>query len=153
MTFTIYIRLIVEAYLFLCLQSIQTLYSFDTGDVCKIVSISSSTAICIFCIFLMASLMIINIFMNLGEESYFREFKDGLKDDRRHRFYVPIFFLRRLICVAWLVLAQSIPHGAKMGIYTFIQLLSLISISVIRPFVDPFENVIEIINEVTYMVL
>ena len=77
----------------------------------------------------------------------------GIKQQRKHRLYPSTLLIRRTIFVSfliWLVIVQS---KVLIAILSFIQLIYLVYISYLRPYIETKDNIIEIMNEVYFLLL
>lgn len=130
MTFTMYLRIILEAYMILALSSINELRLHNFGTKQNIVSFGISVFVCLICLLLMLTAFLYSFQITKPgfdiETSYFREFHDGQKNTKLGRIYMFVFILRRFVSVAWVVLAANLNPYIRIGTYSIIQVASLV---------------------------
>jgi len=156
-TFTIYIRIVLEAMLILSLTSIAEIYDFNISSIQSIVSMIIAVGI----VSLLLSFIAINVIMwhksqrmlfELGD-SYFKELLEGTKETKSARLFVLIFVIRRLTSVTWVVTSQSLPKYPRIIVFTIIQLFAVSYSIILRPLQLKKENIIEIIQDVGYLLI
>ena len=87
------------------------------------------------------------------EQSKQSKLFNGIKLQRKHRLYPSTLLIRRTIFVSfliWLVIVQS---RVLIAILSLIQLFYLVYISYLRPYIETKDNIIEIMNEVYFLLL
>ena len=110
--FSLYIRVMFEANVFLFLSSISELYQWDTSSTSKIISICFAFIWGWIC-FSFMSLSLINYSLHKDTQRidyYFplKEFFSGVKDTRMSRLYPTILLLRRLLFIGLLIFGRSL---------------------------------------------
>ena len=156
LTFAIYIRYILELSQFFMVSSISEIYSFDTSGYLKIISV-------VFAIIVLAFFAIVTVFLFLfafssykeieGEHNKLSELISGLKPNRKERFYVAILMTRRLIFIMVLIFSYSFSSQIVIGMLIAFQAPYLIYIFLIRPFKEMDTTIIELANELIFIVL
>ena len=109
--FSLYIRIIFEANVFLLISSFSELNEWNTSSSANIVSICFAFIGGWICL-CFVSLSLINYSMhkntkNMEEYIPLKEFFSGVLDSRKSRLYQSLLLLRRVIFVAWIVFAGS----------------------------------------------
>lgn len=104
LTFTLYIRLLVEAYQIMMISSLNEIKEFDNKSKERIISLSFAFALLMICLGLLL-LMVIEWIRSrdpdvFEEQLYFKEFFGGLKDKFRSRSYMLLNFSRRGVFIA-----------------------------------------------------
>jgi len=84
---------------------------------------------------------------------YVKELFKDLRMSHLAKLYHVYFLFRRIFMVMIIVLLESIDSEVRLTIFTSFQLFSLIFIIIFRPFDDVKDNIIEIINEASYLIL
>ena len=156
LTFGYYIRLVLEINEYMIISSINEIHNFDYSKTALLISLC-------FAHFVLLSYLILIIFLIIFSLSSYQiasnhhnklsEFFSGLKSSKKHRLYVAFLVLRRWIFVAVLISFNSSLVIIKTAILTGVQLLYLISMIVRRPFEDTKCNIIEILNELIFLLL
>ena len=141
-TFTIYLRIILESYVTLCLSSLNEMW----------VSIISLGVL--FCGLACSLIIIFCIMWNrvatnqvVVSESYFKELFSGLKDNKVAKLYFSGFILRRLFSVAIVVMTQPLPLMVRISLFASVQVMVTSFTLIVRPFESVKDNMIEAIND------
>ena len=156
-SYTIYIRLILEANQFLILSSFQELRTWNIYGTSKIISLIISFIGAIFWI----SLIVISFFHwnhNKDLESIdhympFKELFNGLKNNRKPRLYSTALLLRRWYFCIYLIMGSKLESIYLVIPLIIAQTLYLSYLVIIRPYKQVKDNVLEITNEVYYFVM
>ena len=180
-TFTIYLRLIFEAYILLTIAGLFEIryYIFDNSSSLKSMIIASvlillSIILIIFSIFIWKSQ---STKQSIDQSYWFKEFYSGIRNVRnnttktvkpknasiinlrsnkvnRARLYMTIFLTRRLILVIMIVCIKDLV-SVIFGILWFmvLQLVYILALIIIRPFEENKDNVSELINEFVFFIL
>ena len=156
MTFGYYIRFILELHQYLLISSNSEIYLFNTSSSLKIISLAISFITLILCI----GLIFIPIYMafssfrlEVNQHNKFGEFFSGFKPHKKYKLYLTILLLRRIIFVISLISLVSIPSNLLIGLLSVIQLIYLIYTTILRPYEEVKDNMIEIINEIYFFLL
>jgi hypothetical protein len=151
MTFSVYIRLIIESYQHILVSSASEISDFnDTLENHQDSFIIACSVFLVCIIFFVISVVhYFVILKNAGLEhnGYFGEIYSGLKSSKTQRLYTTMFMFRRLALVSLLIFCQSLPAVVLLFSAAIFQVFYLISLVVIRPFDDKTSNVVDIINE------
>ena len=153
--FTIYVRLFIEALLFMFISSmleISQLDSFINNLASYIISCFSLLFIC-----MLVSLIVIHFFKfrrnSIEGSKYFEELYEGTKNKPVPKLYTFIFIFRRAISALSLVILRSLNVWIRCISFTSIQLASAIFTIVVKPFDSTKDNIIEVLNEVIFLIL
>lgn len=157
LTFTYYVRNVMEAYMHMVISSISELNRFDRSSGTQITSLILAIIILMFLVACIAAslrlLLLISLETKPPKFFEFTELFNGLKLSRTPRIYAVVFFVRRLILVSLLIFASSLETVPKITIMVLLQMIYLGFIGVLRPFEFLKNNIIDIVNEVFFMVL
>ena len=155
--FTIYIRLMLEASQFMMLSSFQELKVWNVSNTSKTISLIIAFITAIFWIsFIIIS--IIHWFYNRKIDSIdhympLKEFFCDLKDKYWPRLYLTILMLRRSIFASILIVGEKASSIGLVIPLIVLQALYLAQLLIIRPFKQAGDNLLEITNELFYLVL
>ena len=158
MTFGWYIKFILEIYVFLLLASISEVYMFSNSNDARRVSLSIACLIITFCAGFVC-LAVWQYFKSLKDvdlESmiYFTEFFSGIKATGKARVFSMFFLLRRIVfCWIVLLLHHTMSLTLLNSTFVLVQLCYLSFCVIVRPFSEVKDNILEIINEVFYLML
>ena len=158
MTFGWYIRFIWEIYIFLLLASISEIYMFSNSSTSRQVSLSIACLIIVFCAGFIC-LSVWQYFKSLKDVSfdsmlYFTEFFSGIKATGKARVFSLIFLLRRtMFCWIVLLLHHAMSLTLLNSAFVLVQLCYLSFCIIVRPLAEVKDNIIEIFNEVFYLIL
>ena len=150
-SFSIYIRLIIEAYLMILLSWFSEIYELDTSNTINIVSFYTNIVILIIVI----SLLIIWIWQifkahpthNPRKQTYFVEFFGGLRDTTYSRIISAVFLVQRIL--SWIVVIFLVNFNLtiKLSILTVIQASHLMYLLIVRPYEDRKDFLLEWISQ------
>ena len=149
LSFSYYIRAIIESFLILILSVVSEIYRLQVNDASSILSF-------IFWIIVLIILLLFTIFSlwlllkkNQDDESNkYNEFFNGMKKKFCWRLFITIWMLRRLIFVLLFIILTPKSPILTIQILSFIQLAYFIILLIIRPYTEIKDNLVEIINEV-----
>ena len=115
--FSLYIRIMLEANVFLLLSSLSELYQWDTSSSSKILSLFFFAFVGVWICLSFVSLSMINYSIhkdtkNMDNYIPLKEFFSGINDKRMSRLYPIILFLRRILFVGWLIFGRSLNNFA-----------------------------------------
>ena len=155
MTFNVYIRITIEIFLLMIVSSINELYLASQLDNSKkIASYWMNFLIILF----WGAFFGIWVWLwsnshrdNKYQKYYLKEFFLGTKNNKRSKFYTTMFLSKRIILVSLVILLERMPMILKVIIFILIQLWSWVTIIYLRPFKDVKNNIIEILNEVYFL--
>ena len=155
-TFSVYIRMVIEAVLLLSLSSCNEIYDFDLEGLDRQISFGMSCLIvagmigfALMCLVMWKKAQAASFD---PEKSCFREFLSGAKSTKLGRLYLFMFVLRRLFSVFWVVGTQTASTMVRVAGFSFIQ-ASFLVYTLFRPLDAAKENLVEIINDGSYLVM
>lgn len=146
--FSVYLRLIMEAYQLLLISSVSEIYRADLNTISQNICFAISVVICTLCVsFLIMS--ILSIPTKSDKPSIFRELYKGLKKSKAGRLYPFMCLLKRSLMVILLVALEflSLPTREKLIIMAVMQILHLAYVAVFRSYKNVKDNVIDMVNE------
>lgn len=151
--FTIYLRLLLEVYLFVLISSANEVYYYQNAPYFT-VSYIFSIGIMIFLLLFMLFTIFYFIKYGTGSISWklFQELYKETQDKKISKLFPFVFLLRRTLVVAILILMKSVPEIARVSAYIGLQILSVVYILYVRPLRTMRDNFIEGINEVVYFI-
>ena len=88
---------------------------------------------------------------NFDNQKYFKEFFSSLKEDWKARSYNLVNYTRRFLLVALVILLRSTNLYFVVGTFVTIQLVYTVIITWLRPFESSKDNLIEIVNEIIFL--
>ena len=156
LTFGYYIRAILEMNQYLLISLTNELYYFHHSNTAELVSLVFAFFILSMCILIILIVLYLIFKMNSNVQegkSMLGEFFSGVKLQRKFRLYVVFLLARRIIFVVLLITLVSVPSRILIWIVGLIQLWYIIYISVLRPFKEIKWCLIEISNEVFFIIL
>ena len=151
LTFTIYLRLILESTQYILLCSVSEIYKFEVSSmyakISLIVACNVTAALCAFYFFIIYEFQATKIWLNRKYHSYSEELFAGLKDNTKARSYSILLFTRRIILSTMLICLQEFNFIYRVISFAFVQVPYCIIIISIRPFAQVSNNIVEAINE------
>ena len=157
LTFTIYIRLILEANIFIMLTSLSEIKAWNTTSVSKIASLINAIIWELFWIALFILTFVHWMYNrkldNIDHYMPLKAFFNGLKNQVKARLYSTILLLRRIFLTTFLIIGSSI---SSLGIIIPMMIVQFVYLSlfiIVRPYNWVKDNVLEITNEVYYFVM
>ena len=131
LTFNIYVRIVIQAYITILLSWFGEIYEFQVKTGREIISYWINILICVF-IFVFYGLWVWQVKKAHPQlipikQFYFTEFFTGLKNKTTSRIYSLVFLGQRIISCLLVVIFGSLNLAIKMTILSVIQLLSLLS--------------------------
>ena len=153
MIFGYFIRNILEMSQFILISSINEVYDSNTENAYRLTSFIYSVLMIL--IFILIAILIIYLTfssykLDHSKHNKLEEIFRGLQQDKKHRLYVSLLLLRRLIFVILLVTWMKISSRTLTIILTIIQALYTICLSYLRPYKETKGNIIEILNEIYF---
>ena len=156
LTFGWYIRFILETNQYVLISSIYEIYRFNVSDYKRIISFSFAIFMLYLCFggFIFASWISLSSY-DVSKENHSKlgEIFSGLKMQKKWKFYISVLLFRRAIFVVLLIVLSSVQSWILISMLSLIELGYLIFIIIIRPFKSQKDNVIEITNELFFLVL
>ena len=156
LTFGYYIRAMLEMNQFLLICSVYEVYSFNDSQLFRVISLgfailTNATWVLIstFVFYLSASLYTVDE----SKHNKLGEFFNGLKMQRRFKLHAFMLMLRRIMFVVLLLTWDSVTSRLLIGVLTFLQLIYLAYVWFMRPFWQIKDSLIEIVNEIYFLLL
>ena len=141
---------------FLLICSVYEVYSFNDSQLFRVIShwfaiLTNATWVLIstFVFYLSASLYTVDE----SKHNKLGEFFNGLKMQRRFKLHAFMLMLRRIMFVVLLLTWDSVTSRLLIGVLAFLQLIYLAYVWFMRPFWQIKDNLIEIINEIYFLLL
>jgi multisubunit Na+/H+ antiporter MnhE subunit len=88
-----------------------------------------------------------------SKQVYFKEFFNGIKLQWLSRTYIVVFLLKRTILCSIVTFFLFLSKSIQVYLFVGTQVISTIFVFTVRPFESIKNNVIEIINEIIYLIL
>ena len=156
MTFGYYIRYVLQMNQYLLITSVYEIYNCNISQPIKIISFITACAILI----LLLALVVLSLSLALSsyktyesEHNKIGEFFRGVKMQKKDKFYASLIIIRRSIFVLILIIFMETSSKTLIILLSFIQMLYVGYVSIIRPYILAKNNVIEIINEIYFLFL
>ena len=155
--FTIYIRLILEAYIFIILSSLSEIKMWNPQNTSKTISLIIAIICQLLCIGLLV-LTFVHWLINRKLESidHYMPLKtlfNELKHQSKARLYSTLLLLRRTFLSILLIMGSSINSLSLIIPMVVVQSAYLSFILIVRPWGWVKDNILEITNEVYYLAL
>lgn len=156
-TFTIYIRMGLESYQLMAMSGLNEICNSGKEQTAQAVSLGITWVLLIISV-----IMIFGVFWLVEysfkvkfdkDESYFKEFLNGVKNTKWARIYFSVFMLRRLLSITLTIPLEFVPIYAKIVWFVLIHISVTGYIIKVRPYDSPKDNVIEVINEIGFSIL
>ena len=151
MTFSIYIRTIMESYLFILLSWISDISYQKLSNNVEIVSFCFSVLLLV----LLSAFLFIWTWKiwkirknNVPKEIYFSEFFEGLKQNKKSKWYSIIFMLQRVLSCILLIVFANLNYKIKVSLLTFIQAVTAWYAIIVRPYQALKDMVLEVYSQV-----
>ena len=147
--FKTYIRMVLEGYIFWLLWSLSenyTLYNVKDNTASYIISIVASLAALSWIPFIIIS------FVYCKESKYLLELFEVTKPSKIKKLYNLFFILRRTLMVFVIIFMKDLSAQLKLIINLLIQLLALGYSWIIRPLAEINDWLIDIMNDLFYLV-
>jgi hypothetical protein len=156
LTFTIYIRMILEAYLFMSISVMAELKEYSYENITTLVSLISAH---VYAAILAGfwTLWVWEIFKRIRIDNdkiyYFSEFFSGVKHLKKARLYALNFMVVRILFVAIVVGWSDLTNIIKLVLFSLTQTWFVAYMIIVRPFNSLKDNIIEIWNQILYLIL
>ena len=156
LTFGYYIRVVLEMNQFLLICSVYEVYSFNASQLFGVISLAF--AMLIFATWIVTSAFVFYLSASLytvdeSKHNKLGEFFNGLKMQRRFKLHAFMLMLRRIVFVVLLLTLNSVASRLLIGVLAFLQLIYLAYVWFMRPFRQFKDNLIEIVNEIYFLLL
>jgi hypothetical protein len=157
MTFSVYIRLFLEAYLFMSISTTNELKEFDYSTVFKMFSLCMSFlfAIWLLSMLILSVVLIVKAIISKHQSKnwYFREFFNGIKETTKAKNYNLMFIMVRLLSVITVIVFSSMVLISKTVVFSLIQFSFSLYVILSRPFSQVKDTVIEGTNSAIFFIL
>ena len=156
LSFSYYIRAGLQINQFLLICSVYEIYSFNSSQPFRVVSLAFALLILIswISLLILASYLSMSAYtVNEGKHNKLGEFFKGLKMNRKFKFYTCMLILRRTVFVVLLVTWVSLASRLLIGLLVLLQLVYLAYVCYLRPFRELKDNLTEIMNEAYFLLL
>ena len=159
-TFALYIRIILETNQFILITWVSEIYQFNFNETKRIISIIIAFLILI----AWMAVIVITILFTLSNDAYkiskpqdkrgkFVQLFDGISLNKKSRLFVWLLLIRRAIFVILLITIGQKSSTIVISVLVGLQLIYLVLLIVIRPYIVIVWNVIEIKNEFYFLVM
>ena len=119
MTFSYFIRNMLEILQFVLISSINEIYEYDTSSSLRLTSFIYAIVL----VLLFVSMLLFILYLTLSsyrlkkdEHNMLEEFFRGLNNNKKSKFYVVVLLMRRFILVLLLITLVSTPSKTLIGI-------------------------------------
>ena len=156
LTFGWYIRYALEMSQYSLISSVYETNKFCVSDSMRIKSLVFAVCILLFCIGMILLILIMALSSyeaTKGVHSKMGEVFYGVKMQKKFKLYVPVLLARRALFVTLLIFLTSVESWILISILSAVQFWYMVYIMIIRPFENIKENIIEILNEVIFLIL
>ena len=157
LTFSVYIRMLLELFLLFSISSSQELYSSKMQSTSSTVSFWISLTLLLLLGWFSVLILVYHsksLRNNFEEMMYFIKWLyDGFKQNSTSRLYFFVFTLRRIALTCWVSFSQSLPMIVRIIIYLLFEIPSLLYVIIWRPYLKTKENICEILNEIIYSLI
>ncbi|CAI2380680.1 unnamed protein product [Moneuplotes crassus] len=156
-TFNFYIRIFMQSLAYINLSIFSELYDFNHSSTSRIISLGFCILLCLFTIILFAFslFMYCKSFPQLDEDKYWLcvEYFNGVKPTKYSKLYSSLFVLLRVLLISLLIFGESAPSHDKATYFFCVNIAFWLYLIIVRPFENPQDNIIEIINQALFCVL
>ena len=149
--FTVYIRHIIEAYLYAMLSCLSELYHVDLAKHHPWSYTISAVFFVTFVLFVLLIFLHVKFSNKPSESKYFKELYNDFKPSTWAQLFYACFLIRRTLITIAIVMINWVPSGVKLTFYTIIQVGYVIYFIKVRPFDSWSDNLIELINDFIYI--
>ncbi|CAI2381221.1 unnamed protein product [Moneuplotes crassus] len=156
-TFNIYIRIFIQAFSFTSLSIFSEIYTLNLGTLVTKISFGLCIifALCTSVLFILSFYMYVMSFPQVDPKKYWPciEYFNGIKPSKFSKLYSSLFMLLRLMLSSLLILCRDIPASYKATYFYLLNIAYGVYLIVVRPFENPQDSVIEIINQTLFCCL
>ena len=149
--FTVYIRHIIEAYLYAMLSCLSELYHVDLAKHHPWSYTISAVFFVIFVLFVLLIFLHVKFSNKPSDSKYFKELYNDFKQNTWAQLFYACFLIRRTLITIAIVMINWVPSGVKLTLYMIIQVGYVIYFIKVRPFDSWSDNLIELINDFIYI--
>ena len=158
-TFTLYIRIILQTNQFILISWVSEVYQFNFYGTKRQIS----TIIAFLALIGWITIIVIMILLTLSKDAYklsespdkrskFAHLFDGVSLNKKSHMFVWLLQIRRVIYIILLITLGSRSSIIVISFLVGLQLIYFVILVAIRPFKEINSNVIEIINELYFLV-
>jgi hypothetical protein len=144
-TFTVYIRVVLESYLLVCLSCVLEFWRLGPNEAIAVLAFVIAFTVGFFVLWNYVG----RLQADVGD-SYFKEFFSGLKPTRAARLYFSTFILRRFFSVFIIVPGELMPLFARVVLFAGVHAGVFTFTVAVRPFQGMKDNIIETINDLSF---
>ncbi|CAI2381249.1 unnamed protein product [Moneuplotes crassus] len=156
-TFNVYIRIFMQAFAFTTLSIFSELYNINLATTVTKISLGLCVifAICTSVLFILSFYMYCKSFPQIDQEKYWPcvEYFNGVKPTKCSKLYSSLFMLMRLLMTSLLIFGQTALSHEKAIYFYLLNIAYCIYLIIVRPFENPQDNIIEIINQTLFCCL
>ena len=141
---------------FFLIYSVYEIFMHNSSGTYKLVSlIFAILSLCLWCCwtFLVLLLSLTSYKVNENQYNFFGEFFCGVKMEKKHKMYTFILLIRLSLFVILLITLVNTQWWIVISILSVLQLWYFSWILAIRPFDSARDNLIEILNELFFLIL
>ncbi|CAI2381608.1 unnamed protein product [Moneuplotes crassus] len=157
LTFNIYIRIFMQAFLFITLSIFSELYNFNFANTVTQISFGLCIifAICTSMLFILSFIMYCVSSDQIDKEKYWLciEYFNGIKPNKYSKLHSSLSMLVRLSMTSLLIFGQSARSYEKAIYFYLLNIGYCLYLIIVRPFENPQDNLIEAINQTLFCCL
>ncbi|CAI2381330.1 unnamed protein product [Moneuplotes crassus] len=157
LTFNIYIRIFIQAFSFTTLSIFSELYMFNLSTTVTKVSLGLCIVfgICTSVLFILSFIMYAKSFPEFDKKKYWPcvEYFNGIKPTKFSKLYSSLFMLLRLLLSSLLIFGATVSGSTKGTYFYLLNIVYGLYLIGVRPFENPQDSVIEIINQTMFCCL
>ncbi|CAI2380394.1 unnamed protein product [Moneuplotes crassus] len=156
-TFNLYLRILIQAYLFTIWSIFSEIYALNLSTVVTKISfgVCVTLTLCTNVVLLLSLLVYFKSFPKIDVKKYWPciEFFSGVKEGRYSKLYSSLFLLLRLLSVSLLIFGNSLPSSYKAAGFLLFNGGYGAYLLAVRPFENLQDNIIEAINQILFCCL
>ncbi|CAI2380617.1 unnamed protein product [Moneuplotes crassus] len=156
-TFNIYIRLFIQAFLFLCLSIFSEFSALNFNSTVAEISfgLCAVLTICSIVLLLLCFHMYYISCSQVGRDKYWQcsEYFNGVKANKYSKLYSSVYLTTRVLLVLFLILGKSFSAIYKAAFFCFLNFSYGVYLLTSRPFENPQDSIIECINQTLFSFL
>ena len=154
-TFEVYVRHITEIYLVLWISSISEIYNTDVFKY-KPHSAAFSILVILFLVLVIGFAFLLlwrsknSIILENQQRRYWTKWYKSVKDNKRHRLYFLLFYIRRMLFCIILIWLKAAIFPIRIALFWILQFWYLAYVTFVRPNRSVKDQIIDIINEASF---
>ena len=156
-TLWLYLRLIMQAYQFLLICSVDEIHLFRTSTSSEISSLVIAILVFVFWVMFAKFVLVLTfkqIYLSPNEsKSYFEEIFNGTKDTKFSKYYSFMFIMRKALIIMFMLFLPSLNIIIKVGFFVLVQSFYYLYLVSVRPLETVKDNLIGVINETLILML